>query len=129
MKSEWKWILYGLLVFVLVAAIALPFFGGWSFTARHALGFGMMQGGMMGRSGFGFSWLGLLARLAIPAIIIFLLAILFFSLLSRSPKEPAAPAAPAVPAVPPASASTPCPRCGKPVEAGWVACPYCGKNL
>ena len=36
------------------------------------------------------------------------------------PSAPAAPAAPVFPA---------CSKCGRPVHAGWVACPHCGERL
>ena len=41
--------------------------------------------------------------------------------------EPVAP----IPAtgVSQAAATSPCSHCGQPVQAGWVACPYCGEKI
>jgi hypothetical protein len=36
---------------------------------------------------------------------------------------------PAAPTVVPALATSPCHHCGQPVQAGWVACPYCGEKI
>ncbi len=43
-----------------------------------------------------------------------------------TPSEPVVPAA-----VAPVEAveTTPCPHCGAPVQADWVACPHCGEKL
>jgi hypothetical protein len=151
MNKVWKWILIGLGVFILAFCVALPLF--LSFGAR-LLGFGRMpmmsqpfgRSPMMGR-GFGiFGGFGLL-RLIFPlvALVIVVLVIVGIVLLLRRPQKPAAAAiAPAVTPVatvssepvPPDSAApaevletTPCPHCGAPVQAGWVACPHCGEKL
>jgi hypothetical protein len=151
MNRTWKWILIGLGVFILAFCLALPLFLG--FSAR-LLGFGRMpmmgqpfgRFPMMGR-GFGiFGGFGLL-RLLFPlaALVIVVLVIVGIVLLLRRPQKPAAAAiTPAVTPVdatslepiPPAAAApvkvvetTPCPHCGAPVQAGWVACPHCGERL
>ena len=56
-----------------------------------------------------------------------------------APSKPAAPEATAPPATKPAAPAgtqpagtpveAPCPKCGKPVEVGWAACPECGLDL
>jgi hypothetical protein len=115
MKSIWKWILFGLAVFLLAFCIALPLFGGGSLLPVRAVYLHrMMPYGMMGVGSFG--WIGLLARLAVP-ILFFVLVAAVVVLLLRKPSAPATPAA------------TPCPSCGKPVQQGWVACPHCGTKL
>jgi hypothetical protein len=117
MKSVWKWILFGLAVFLLAFCVAFPLLGGFAglpLRATHA-GVGFLHRGMMaGWDGAGM--LGLPVRLAIPVLAIVLLAAVFVWLLGRRSATP-----------PPAA--TPCPSCGKSIQVGWVACPYCGNKL
>ena len=116
MKSVWKWILLGIGVFVVVFLIALPLWLGVPMmSARGAYGFGMMRGGMMGWGLGGFGWIGMLLRLAIPVLVIGGVIALVYYLAKR----PSAPAP---------AATVPCEFCGKPLDPGWVACPYCGKK-
>jgi hypothetical protein len=120
MKSAWKWILLGLAVFLLAFCIALPLFGGGSLLPLRVMSYRrMMPGGMMGVGAFG--WVGMLARLVIPLFIVGLVVAVAVMLL----KKPSAPPS----STPPASTTSPCPKCGKPVEQGWVACPHCGAKL
>ncbi len=115
MKSVWKWILFGLVVFVLAFCIALPIFGrGFLLPGRMAYSRGMMPYGMMGVGAVG--WLGVLARLAIPVLFVVFVVALVVMLTRR-------------PSTPPAALTKPCPKCGQPVEQGWVACPHCGEKL
>jgi hypothetical protein len=110
---------------------------------------------MMGARGFGiFGGFGLL-RLLFPlfGLAVVVLVIVGIVLLLRRPQKtvlatsaavtPVAYAEPIPPAnftptepVPPAVVApavvvetTPCPHCGGPVQAGWVACPHCGEKL
>jgi hypothetical protein len=156
MNRTWKWILIGLGVFILAFCVGLPLFLG--FGARM-IGFGGMpmmgqpygRFPMMGR-GFGlFGGFGLL-RFLVPLFIlgVVVLVIVGIVLLLRRPQPPSAaivtPAASAEPVppadftpaepLPPAAVTptevvetTPCPHCGAPVQAGWVACPHCGEKL
>jgi hypothetical protein len=122
MKNIWKWIILGLAVFLLAFCIALPLLGGTGYLPMRLLGGGRMwmRAGMM--DGFGvFGWLGWIARLAIPAIGFLLLVYLIIALVRKPQVPPANP-----PAAPPAG--TPCSRCGRLLENGWVACPFCGKK-
>jgi uncharacterized membrane protein YagU involved in acid resistance len=120
MKSVWKWILIGLAVFLLAFCIALPLFSRGVMVSERAvysrgmMPFGGMPHGMMGVGALG--WLGMLARLAIPVLFIVLIAALVVALVRKSSTPPAPPAAS-------------CSKCGKPVQQGWVACPYCGEKL
>ena len=110
---------------------------------------------MMGGRGFGifggFGILGMLFPLFGLAVVV--LVIVGIILLLRRPQKPVVvtsaavapavsaepapagdfnPAEPVVPAaVVPAEVveTTPCPHCGAPVQAGWVACPHCGEKL
>ena len=157
MNKTWKWILIGLGVFILAFCVGLPLF--LSIGARVAGMPMMRQpfGGypMMGGRGFGiFGGFGLL-RLLFPlfGLAVVVLVIVGIVLLLRRPQKPVVvastavtPAASAEP-VPPADfnpsepvapavvtpaevvETTPCPHCGAPVQAGWVACPHCGEKL
>jgi hypothetical protein len=120
MKSAWKWIIFGLAIFVLAFCIALPLFGGGSLLPVRVMTYRrMMPNGMMGAGGFG--WIGMLARVAIPLLFVGLVVAVGVLLL-RKPSTPPA-------ATPPALPAAVCKKCGKPVEQGWVACPHCGAKL
>ncbi len=123
MKSWVKYLLIFLGVFALIFVVALPFFLGRGFGM---MGFGMRHFGyrmpmmMMGR-GFGlfsglFSLFRLLVWLAIIALIVW--AVISFLRRGRAPVQPVAPAA--------VVETRTCAHCGRPLQAGWVACPYCG---
>jgi zinc-ribbon domain len=118
MKSVWKWILFGLAVFVLAFCIGLPLFSrSFLLPGRMMFNRGMMPFGMMGVGALG--WLGILARLAIPILFVVLVVALVVMLVRK----------PSTPPTPPAPETTPCAKCGMPIQQGWVACPYCGKKL
>ena len=157
MNKTWKWILIGLGVFILAFCVGLPLFLGLGARVAGVAGMPMMRqpfGGfpMMGGRGFGlFGGFGLL-RMLFPlfGLAVVVLVIVGIVLLLRRPQKPAAvvvtPTAsaepvppadfnPAEPVTPAAMApaevveTTPCPHCGAPVQAGWVACPHCGEKL
>ncbi len=124
MKSNLGWIVaIVLLVVILLAIPALGLFGGWGGYSGWG---GMMGGrGMMGNYGYffpmGFLW-GLF-MLAIPIGVIVLVVLGIVSLiayLTRSSKSEAQTII---------SASRTCPNCGKPAQADWNTCPYCGTSL
>jgi hypothetical protein len=123
MKTFLKWFLYGLAVFLVAFCVAIPLFGGGVMFNTHRVlttGWGM-HGGMMDDWGFP-GWIGLCLRLAVPVLILGLLTALGIILFRRKSAEPVPP--------PPAPVPTAaCPRCGKPVDNGWVACPFCAKKL
>jgi hypothetical protein len=120
MKNAWKWIILGLAVFVLAFCIALPLFGGGSLLPVRMMSYRrMMPFGMMGIGAFG--WIGMLARLVIPLLFVGLVVGVVV-LLVRKPSPPPV-------STPPAPPTAPCRKCGKPVEQGWVACPYCGTKV
>jgi hypothetical protein len=123
MKNVWKWIILGLAVFVLAFCIALPLFGGGSLLPVRMMSYRrMMPFGMMGAGTFGsFGWIGMLARLVLPLLFVGLV-VAVVALLLRKPSAPPI-------STPPAPPAAPCRKCGKPVETGWVACPYCGTKV
>jgi hypothetical protein len=124
MKANLGWTIALVLIVVILVAIPLvSMFTGWN---RYPLWGGMMGGrGMMGGYGYffpmGFLW-GLF-MLAIPIGVVVLLVLGVVSLityLTRSGKSEISQAA--VPA-------RLCPNCGKPAQADWNTCPYCGSPL
>jgi hypothetical protein len=116
MKSNWKWVVFGAAVFLLAFCIALPLFGGFAaMPVRTVHAFGGMRGGMMNWGIGGFGGIGLLFRLAAPLLVIAGVAALVYWLAKR-------------PSAAPPAATVPCATCGKPLDPGWVACPYCGKK-
>jgi hypothetical protein len=121
MKSVWKWVLLGVAVFLLAFCIALPLLGGvTAMPLRSIYSYSRMGGGMMdwGMGGYGgIEWIGLLFRLAVPVLLIAGTAALVYYLVKRSDAAP-----------PPALPTVPCAYCEKPLDPGWVACPYCGKK-
>ena len=119
MSNVWKYLLVGLLVFILVFAIALPFFGGrW---APYGMGPWMMGPGMMhGYNGFGgfgmYGGLMMLGMILLPLLLIGAViagvAALVRGMGSSSTRTEARP----------------CPHCGKYIQTDWVVCPYCGQK-
>ncbi len=119
MRDWWKYVLIGLVVFLAAYGIALLFFGvGWGRPW-------MIGRWMMARPGIErgfyfphlgvFGWLALLGRFLIPLLLLALAAVGLAALL-RGPDHAARPA-------------PTCPNCRRPLQAGWVACPYCGQDL
>jgi len=141
MKSVWKWILLFVGVLVVAFCVSLPLF------LRGLMGFGFGRMPMMFRRGGGFPMMGGgffgfgLLRFIVPLVALVVLGLLVWGVvwLVRRGNRPApvvAPAAPAEP-MPPSEAVTPvepvetspCTNCGKPLQSGWVACPYCGQKV
>ncbi len=118
MKKVWKWIL-GILMGLVVLAIlfCLPFLfraGCPAFADGYGGGFGWHMGGFGGMPmmrGFGFLPLGGLFGLGVFALIV--LGIIWLVRALRAPR------------ILPRT----CAKCGKPSQAEWNTCPYCGKAL
>jgi len=131
MKKVWKWII-GIVIVLLILAVVMgvvlmfrshqlanvgwgvrtrlpgvmPFGRGWMMRGPGMMGYGRMMpfGGLLG----GLFSLGLLALVVLG--IVWLVRRLM------------------VPKTAPAPVLT-CRHCGEPIQAGWVACPHCGKKL
>ncbi len=122
----WGWIV--LIVIALVALLAGAVIGPLVFRGVGAVnayrGFGPGMPGMMRGFGFmPFGWIGLLLMLFFRVgifVLIVLGVIWLVSAASRPGRQPAA-----VPAAP----TKPCLNCGRPVQADWRNCPYCGTPL
>ena len=132
MSKALQWVI-GIGVVLIVAAIIFstvwPFFAprlGWTGDFGYGMmGPGHMFGGRGMMGGFGMPFLG---------IGMFLWPLLFIGLivlgvvwLVRSVARPTVPQAPAAPQPPAPTAA--CAHCGKPLQAGWMACPYCGEKI
>lgn len=138
MSKALQWVVGVCLVLVtlaVVAAVVVPLFvpqaaaAGWSMMGpgghMHAAG-GMMDGarhgGMMdgpmhgGMPAMGMAWFGV-SRLLWPLLMVGLVVLGVVGLVRALRPAPAA-----------APASTPCPKCGQPLLAGWRACPHCGEK-
>jgi hypothetical protein len=122
MKSTFGWILA--IVFGLILLLVLP--GLWMMGRFWTGGYGGMMGGpgMMGGYGYmhPFGWDGMLLGWLIPVGVIVLLVVGAVALVnslnrSRNPTQPLA--------VPLRT----CSNCGKPAQADWNTCPYCGQKL
>lgn len=139
MKKVWKWIIgiaVALVVLAVIAGVA------WMFIRPHMLGTAVWyrlgdrarEPWMMMPYGHsylrGSSWMfpfggifGGLFGLGILTLVV--LGIIWLARRVSAPQP--SPAAPQTPVA--AAAQATCKRCGKPVEAEWVACPHCGKKL
>ncbi len=126
MSKGLQWIIGISVVLIVIAMIfstIFPFFAprlGWA----NNYGYGMMGpghmfggGGMMG--GFGMPFFGL-GMLVVPLLFVGL-AVLGVVWLVKSVATPGAPQPPA--------ATVGCAHCGKPLQPGWKACPYCGEKV
>lgn len=123
MKKVWKWVLLFLGVFLVVFLVSLPLLGlggfgpgyGWMpMMGLRSGGYGLW-GGNFGH-GFGLFGGGLmmLGMILIPLLLV-ALVVLGINALTRKNQAGI-------------TDSKPCSNCGKPVQTGWVACPYCGEK-
>jgi len=106
------------IVALLVLQVASSLLGGWGYGGSRYGGWGTMGPGMMGGWGFSpFGWIGMAFMWLIP---IGILALIVFGVaaLVRNVGNPPLP-----------SSQTPCPNCGKGIQADWQNCPYCGTAL
>ncbi len=121
MKSTIGWILA--VVFGLVLLLLVP--GLWM-MGRFWGGYGGMMGGpgMMGGYGYmhPFGWGGMLLGWLIPVGVIVLLVVGAVALVNSLNKS-------VNPTQPPAVPLRTCSNCGKPAQADWNTCPYCGQKL
>ena len=122
MRSKILWIVAILLIVVL--ALGLPLL--YRFT-----GFGW-YGGMMGRGGtwgghmgyffpLGYLWMGLMMLTPVALLVLLVLGgVALVNSLTRT-SQPAPPMA--------VTSGRTCSNCGKPAQADWNTCPYCGNAL
>jgi hypothetical protein len=121
MKNFWKWLIGIVVVLVVLFALPLAYhslFGygpgygmyayGMPMMGRGYGGYGMMHLGFFSPFGMFFAWL-------VPLGLLFLLVYGIVWLVNRR-STPAAP-------------TRTCANCGKPAQADWKNCPYCGSTL
>ena len=122
MNKALQWII-GISIILIVASVIFstvyPFFA--PNTGGYGYGYGMMGpghmwgGGMIG--GFGMPFFGI-TMLLWPLLFIGLI-VLGVVWLVRAVTQPSASVLP----------TATCAHCGKPIQAGWKACPYCGEKI
>jgi O-antigen ligase len=113
MKNSWKWLIAVGVVLLVVLIIALLIF------TRSDYGWMPMMGyrGYLTNNGFGVigGLIMMIVFLFIPIVLIGLAVFGVVVFLQRSGnKQP--------------QMGT-CARCGKPIQADWKVCPYCGKTI
>ncbi len=117
-----------LLTIAVVVSAVFPLFGvrgayDQSFGPGHMFDGRMFGGGMMG--GFGMPFFGF--GMFLWPLLFVGIVIVGIVLLVRDVARPRASQPPM--ASQPPVATTPCANCGRPLYAGWVACPYCGEKV
>ena len=110
-----NWLVVGIIGIILLLFLfgGGMMMGGWGYR-----GWGMMGPGMMGGWGYSpFGWIGMAFMWQIP---VGMIALIVFGVaaLVRNAGNP-----------PPSSSQSPCPNCGKTVQADWKNCPHCGTAL
>lgn len=117
-KINWTAIVVFALVALVVFQLVTYLLSGWGYR-----GWGMMgPGGMMGWGYSPFGWIGMgLGMLFLWLIPIGVLALIIYGVvaLARGTGNN----------IPATSSTTPCPHCGKGMQANWKNCPYCGIAL
>jgi len=121
-KINWTAVAVFSVVVLLVFLVGVNLLGGWGYGGWGRMGgyrSGMMGPGMMGGWGFGpFGWIGMIFMWLIPVGLI-VLVVAGIIWLVRAMGGAGGP---------PSSART-CPNCGRPVQADWRNCAYCGQAL
>ena len=124
-KVNWTQVTVFAIVVLLVFLIGVGIlwgFGGYGYGMMGSR-YGAMGPGMMGGWGFApFGWLGMIFMWTIPlGFLILLAAGVVWLVRAVSGSTYAGPQAP--------TATDACPACGRPTQATWQHCPYCGESL
>jgi zinc-ribbon domain len=151
MKKVWKWvvgIVLGLIILAVLIGVGFMIRGNFHFIRGQAQVFhGFSERGpeMMPYDGFGYHMrgpgmmgygmvpfggiIGGLFMLGFLALVV--LGIIWLVRRGSIPKPVyATPAIPATTAEQmPSAIVNPCKKCGKPLQADWKVCPYCGKKV
>lgn len=129
MSKGLQWILglsAGLVALAVIAATILPFFypqTGWGgYGMMGMMGSNHMFGGGSMMGGFGMPFLGIGMFLG-PLLVVGLIVV-GIVWLARSGSNGSSPIGPLQPSV----TGKFCQHCGKPLQAEWKACPYCGEK-
>ncbi len=116
-KINWVAIVVFVLVALLVFQLLTYVLGSWDYR-----GWGMMGPGMMRWRYSPLAWIGMglgMLLLGLVPIGVFVLILYGVVALARGTGND----------IPTTSSTTPCPHCGKGVQADWRHCPYCGAAL
>lgn len=116
MKKIIGWI--GVVLFGMFLLILLP--GIWMFGSSWTGGYGGMMGGFYPMHPFGWGWMFL--GWLIPVGVIVLLVVGVFGLINGYNRSGQL-------THPSVTQSRTCSHCGKPAQAEWNTCPYCGQKL
>jgi hypothetical protein len=151
MKKVWKWVIgivIGLIVLAVLVGVGFLVWGNlhvYRGVAQLNRGFSQRGPGMMPYGGFGYQLRGpgMMGYRMIPFggffggllmlgfLVLIVLGIIW--LVGRARTSTPIQSTAAVPAVNsepiPAAVLNPCKKCGRPLQADWTVCPYCGKKV
>ncbi|MCL4562972.1 MAG: zinc ribbon domain-containing protein [Chloroflexi bacterium] len=135
MRRAILWIVTGVVILAILVAVPLlgrVFFGGFGGRLVERGSFGYRPP-MMGFYGFPFFPFGMILGWLIPLGLIVLVVLAAIEI-GRSLGRSNSVAQATISQVPPAAAPAPtpartCAHCGKPAQADWTTCPYCGSQL
>ncbi len=119
-----------LVILALLAVLFLELIGARTGFARTFI---MNPFMMRGFRPYGFSIFGgimMLSTLILPVLVIALI-IVGIAAIIRGPRSQGTPKGISTPPAPvePAAQALTCSNCSRNIQAGWVACPYCGQKL
>jgi hypothetical protein len=151
MKKVWKWVIgiaIGLVVLAVLVGAGFLVWGNmhvYHGVAQLNRGFEQRGPGVMPYGGFGYQLRGpgmmgyrmfpfggfIGGLMMLGFIVLVVLGIVWLAGRTRTSNvaasNSAVPAATAEPT--PAGVLTPCKKCGRPLQADWSVCPYCGKKV
>ena len=151
MKKVWKWVIGIALGLVILAVLIGVGFMVWNNihlyrgVAELNRGFSQRSPGMMPYGGFGYQlrgpgmmgyrmnpfggFFGGLLMLGLLVLVVLGIIWLVGHLRSPKPVEAAAAVSATTSESMPAATLNPCKKCGRPLQADWSVCPYCGKKV
>jgi hypothetical protein len=151
MKTGWKWVIGIVLGLVILAVLVGVGFMVWNNmhvyrgVAEFNQGFSQRGPEMMPYGGFGYEMHGpgmmgyrvnpfggfFSGLLMLGFLVLVILGIIWLVGRLRSPKpvETAAALSASTSESMPAATLNPCKKCGRPLQADWSVCPYCGKKV
>jgi uncharacterized membrane protein len=122
MKSAIAWIAVAVLIVVLLVGLPILFrFTGLGWYGGMWDGRGMMGGHYGYFFPLGFLWMGLMMLAPVAVLVLLVIGgVALANNLTRTNPPTSQPAA---------ASSRTCGNCGKPAQADWNNCPYCGNAL
>jgi len=151
MKQVWKWVIgivLGLVVLAVLVGVGFLVWGNmhvYRGVAQFNRGFSQQGPGMMPYGGFGYEFRGpgmmgyrmnpfggfIGGLFMLGFLVLVVLGIIWLVGRVRAPKTitTTSSTSAAIPEPTQAAALTPCKKCGRPLQADWSVCPYCGKKV